>query len=78
MVRLEDREKSAGRQQLVLLFAKADEDLQILVIHFRRLDRHDRLAEQRKQALFQRVGEVPGGPEPRFDVVGFGHRSVPI
>jgi len=78
MVRLEYREKSAGREQFVLLLSKAHEDLHVFVIHFRRLDRHDRLAEQREQALFQRVGEVPGGPEPRFDVVGFGHRSVPI
>jgi len=52
MVRLEYREKRAGRQQLVLLFPKADEDLQVFVIHFRRRDRHDRLAEQREQAFF--------------------------
>ncbi len=78
MVRLEYREKSAGRQQFVLLFPKADEDLHVFVIDFCRFDRHDRLAEQREQAFFQRVGEVPGGPEPRFDIVGFGHRSVPV
>ena len=78
MVRLEYREKSARGQQLALLFAKAHEDLQVLVVRFRRFHRHDRLAIQREQVLFQRLGEVPRGPEPRFDVVGFRHRGAAI
>src|SRR5437879_12530367 len=67
-VRLEYREESARRQQLVLLFAKAHEDFQVLVVHFRRFHRHDRQAIQREQVFLQRLGEVPGSPEPRFDV----------
>ncbi len=78
MVRLEHGEEHAGREQFVLFFAKAHEDLQVLVIRRPRLDRHDRLAEQGEQPLFQRLGEVPGGPEPGFDVVGRGHRSPAI
>src|SRR5437879_8222259 len=49
-VRLEYREESARRQQLVLLFAKAHEDFQVLVVHFRRFHRHDRQAIQRERS----------------------------
>jgi len=62
------RSRSAAPVKTAFL-AEADEDLQILVIHLRRGDRHDLLAEQQKISALQRLGETSRSLEPYLYLV---------